>query len=160
MPNPLVGIVMGSKSDQPIMQKAADVLTELGVPWEMRVLSAHRTPDETLEWARTAESRGLKVLIAGAGMAAALPGVVAATSLLPVLGVPMRSETLLGLDALLSMVQMPGGIPVGTLAIGPAGATNAGVLAAQILALSDADLGVRIKAWRDKRAQQVLADQP
>lgn len=157
MEQPLVGIVMGSWSDLPVMERAASTLADLGVPHEVKVLSAHRTPEETLAYARTAEERGLKVLIAGAGMAAALPGVLASSTLLPVLGVPMRSDTLLGLDALLSMVQMPGGIPVGTLAIGGAGATNAALLAAEILALSDVTLRERLAAHRAAQAAKVLA---
>jgi len=160
MEHPLVGIVMGSKSDLPVMERAASTLADLGVPHEVRVLSAHRTPEETLHYARTAEERGLKVLIAGAGMAAALPGVLASSTLLPVLGVPMRSDTLLGLDALLSIVQMPGGIPVGTLAIGGAGATNAALLAAEILALNDGALRERLSAHRAAQAAKVLASQP
>lgn len=160
MDQPLVGIVMGSRSDLPVMQRASDILTELGVPNEVKVLSAHRTPEETLAYARSAEERGLKVLIAGAGMAAALPGVLASSTLLPVLGVPMKSDTVGGLDALLSIVQMPGGIPVGTLAIGKAGATNAGLLAAHILALGDPQVRERIAAYRQRRAEAVLNSQP
>ncbi|MBW1877505.1 MAG: 5-(carboxyamino)imidazole ribonucleotide mutase [Deltaproteobacteria bacterium] len=160
MEHPLVGIVMGSTSDLPVMKRTANTLADLGVPHEVKVLSAHRTPEETLAYARTAEERGLKVLIAGAGMAAALPGVLASSTLLPVLGVPMRSDTLLGLDALLSIVQMPGGVPVGTLAIGGAGATNAAVLAAEILSLGDTALRERLKAYRAAQAAKVLASQP
>src|SRR5579884_3256595 len=134
---PLVGIVMGSKSDWDTMRHAAEMLTEFGVPHETRIVSAHRTPQWMVEYASTAESRGLQVIIAGAGGAAHLPGMVAANTLLPVLGVPVESAALKGMDSLLSIVQMPGGIPVGTLAIGRAGATNAGLLAAAILALND-----------------------
>ncbi len=154
MDAPLVGIVMGSKSDEPVMRRAADVLEALEVPWEMRVSSAHRMPDATLEYARTAQERGLKVLIAGAGMAAALPGVVAAVTPLPVLGVPMKGSAFLGLDALLSIVQMPRGVPVGTLAVGEAGATNAGLLAARILALGDPELARRLERHRKELAGQ------
>jgi len=154
---PLVGIVMGSKSDWAVMQKASLMLGELGVPHECRVLSAHRTPDATLEWAQSAQGRGLKVLIAAAGGAAHLAGVVAAKTLLPVLGVPMESKVN-GLDSLLSMVQMPRGIPVGTLAIGEAGAVNAALFAAAILALEDPTLRDRIAAYRKARADEVLRE--
>ena len=156
MPNPLVGIVMGSKSDWEVMKLVADTLDALGVPYEKRVLSAHRTPDQTLEWASTAEARGLKVIIAGAGGAAHLAGVCAGKTLLPVLGVPMQTKSLGGLDSLLSIVQMPGGVPVGTLAIGSAGATNAALLATQILALSDPALRERFKQYREAAAKKVL----
>lgn len=155
-PVPLVGIVMGSQSDWPTMQATADTLQGLGIPYEARVLSAHRTPDETADWAATARERGLRVLIAAAGGAAALPGAVAAKTTLPVIGVPMEGWALKGLDALLSMVQMPPGIPVGTVAIGKPGATNAALLAASILAVTDDDVGRALDAYRAKRAQQVL----
>lgn len=155
-PVPLVGIVMGSQSDWPTMQATADTLHGLGIPYEARVLSAHRTPDETAEWAGTARERGIRVLIAAAGGAAALPGAVAAKTTLPVIGVPMEGWALKGLDALLSMVQMPPGIPVGTVAIGKPGATNAALLAASILAVTDADVAQALDAYRAKRAQQIL----
>ncbi len=153
---PLVGIVMGSKSDWETMKHAAETLDRLEVKYEKRVLSAHRTPDQTIEWAAGAEARGIKVIIAGAGGAAHLGGVCAAKTLLPVLGVPIESKALHGLDSLLSIVQMPGGIPVGTLAIGTAGATNAALLAVQILALSDPKLRARFKAFREEQARKVL----
>ena len=145
---PDVGIIMGSQSDWPVMQAAAAILTALGVPHEVRIVSAHRTPERLYEYARGAKGRGLKVIIAGAGGAAHLPGMAAALTLLPVLGVPMQTKALSGQDSLLSIVQMPAGVPVGTLAIGEAGATNAGLLAAQILALNDAGLATRLDAWR------------
>jgi 5-(carboxyamino)imidazole ribonucleotide mutase len=152
--HPHVGIIMGSTSDWPTMQHAADVLAELQVPCEVKVVSAHRTPDRLYEYARTAKARGLKVIIAGAGGAAHLPGMTAAMTTLPVLGVPVLSSALSGQDSLLSIVQMPAGIPVGTLAIGTAGATNAGLLAAQILALTDDALAARLEA---RRARQTAA---
>jgi 5-(carboxyamino)imidazole ribonucleotide mutase len=155
-PRPLVGILMGSKSDWETMRHAAETLTRLQVPHEARVLSAHRTPDQTLEYASTAEARGLKVIIAGAGGAAHLAGVLAAKTLLPVLGVPMESRSLRGLDSLLSTVQMPAGIPVGTLAIGEPGAANAALFAAAILANSDPALRDRLRAYREERARAVL----
>jgi 5-(carboxyamino)imidazole ribonucleotide mutase len=155
--NPLVGIVMGSRNDWDVMVEAKKILDELGVPCEARVLSAHRTPDETLAWAEGAAARGLRVLIGGAGGAAHLCGVLAAKSTLPVLGVPIDSSALQGLDALLAIVQMPKGVPVGTLAIGKAGAANAALLAAQILALSDPELATRLAAWREARKRDVLA---
>jgi 5-(carboxyamino)imidazole ribonucleotide mutase len=145
---PLVGIVMGSKSDWETMKNAADTLKELGISCEAKALSAHRNPAHVHEWASGAEARGMKVIIAAAGMAAALPGVVAAVSQLPVLGVPMETRVMGGIDSLLSMAQMPGGIPVGTLAIGKAGAKNAALLAAAILALSDEGIHARLKAFR------------
>jgi len=147
---------MGSPSDLPVMQRAADTLTQLGIAHEVKIMSAHRTPEITLQYASTAAERGLKVLIAGAGMAAALPGVIAAKTLLPVLGVPMAGHAFGGMDALLSIVQMPTGIPVGTLAVGEAGATNAALLAAQILALSDPALTERLAAYRAERARPVI----
>lgn len=155
--SPQVGIVMGSKNDWGVMSEAANVCRDLGIPYEARVLSAHRTPDEALAWAAGAAERGLRVLIAGAGGAAHLPGVLAAKTLLPVLGVPIDSSALQGMDALLAIVQMPKGIPVGTLAVGKAGAANAALLAAEILALEDAGLRERLAAWRDARRREVLS---
>jgi 5-(carboxyamino)imidazole ribonucleotide mutase len=152
---PLVAIVMGSKNDWTVLETAAKQLEELQIPWEARVLSAHRTPDETIAYGRDAEGRGIEVLIAGAGMAAALPGVLAAVSTLPVLGVPIDAS-LSGLDALLSIVQMPKGVPVGTLAIGKAGAGNAALLAAAILGNSRPEIRTRIKAFREQRKAEVL----
>ena len=151
----LVGIIMGSQSDWDTMKHAADMLRKLEVPHEAKVMSAHRTLDLVLDYATTAESRGLKVIIAGAGGAAHLAGVVASKTTLPILGVPIQSKALQGLDSLLSIVQMPGGIPVGTLAIGNAGATNAALLAAAILALSDPTLARRLKEYREEMAQKV-----
>jgi len=154
---PRIGIVMGSRNDWEVMSEARKVCDELGIPCEARVLSAHRTPDEALAWAAGAAGRGLRVLIAGAGGAAHLPGVLAAKTLLPVLGVPIDSSALQGLDALLAIVQMPKGVPVGTLAVGKAGAANAALLAAEILALGDAELRARLAAWREARRREVLA---
>lgn len=151
MPQPLVAIIMGSQSDWPTMQHAVDTLDRLGVPHETLIVSAHRTPDRLAEFARNARTRGLHVIIAGAGGAAHLPGMCAAWTTLPVLGVPVRSEALSGMDSLLSIVQMPGGVPVGTLAIGRAGAINAGLLAASILSLADNALATRLDDY--KRAQ-------
>ena len=148
---PLVGIIMGSQSDWATMRHAAELLEHLGVPHERRIVSAHRTPDRMVEYAKSAKGRGLKVIVAGAGGAAHLPGMVAAMTPLPVLGVPIESKALSGLDSLLSIVQMPGGIPVGTLAIGVPGAKNAGLLAASIVALQDAAVAEKLEAWR--RAQ-------
>jgi 5-(carboxyamino)imidazole ribonucleotide mutase len=156
--SPLVGIIMGSRSDWPRLQPASETLAGLGVPHECRIVSAHRTPDFLFEYASSARRRGIKVLIAGAGGAAHLPGMTAAKTLLPVLGVPMSASALNGMDALLSIVQMPRGIPVGTLAIGEPGAVNAALLAAQILALSDDRLLSRLETYRRERAQQVLED--
>ena len=150
-----VGIIMGSQSDWATMKAAADILTELGVSFESRIVSAHRTTDRLYDYAKTAKQRGLKVVIAGAGGAAHLPGMVAAMTSLPVLGVPVQSKALSGQDSLLSIVQMPAGVPVGTLAIGEAGATNAALLAAAILATSDDALSTRLEAWRDARSQAV-----
>lgn len=150
-----VAIVMGSQSDWPTMQKAADVLEELGVDSDVRIVSAHRTPDRMADFARGAADQGLKVIIAGAGGAAHLPGMIAAMTHLPVLGVPIQSKALSGMDSLLSIVQMPAGVPTGTLAIGEAGATNAGLLAASILATNDPDLTERLKAWRAARSDAV-----
>jgi 5-(carboxyamino)imidazole ribonucleotide mutase len=148
MDTPLVGIIMGSTSDLETMRAAATTLQELAVPFEIRVVSAHRTPDLMFRYAAAAESRGLRVIIAGAGGAAHLPGMVAAKTRLPVIGVPVESHALKGLDSLLSIVQMPAGIPVGTLAIGRAGAVNAALLAAGILALADPPLATRLDAYR------------
>jgi 5-(carboxyamino)imidazole ribonucleotide mutase len=152
---PLVGIVMGSRSDWPTMREASEILRQLGVPHETRVVSAHRTPDRLAAYAREARGRGLKVIIAGAGGAAHLPGMLAAQTALPVLGVPVRSAALSGLDSLLSIVQMPRGVPVGTLAIGEAGAANAGLFAASILAAHDHDLSDRLDDWRRKQTESV-----
>lgn len=155
---PAVGIIMGSQSDWPTMRRAAEALERLGVPFETRIVSAHRTPDRLFAYARSAKDRGLKVIIAGAGGAAHLPGMVASLTPLPVLGVPIESRALKGQDSLYSIVQMPGGIPVGTLAIGEAGATNAGLLAAQILALSDPALAARVAAYREQQTASVGED--
>jgi 5-(carboxyamino)imidazole ribonucleotide mutase len=152
---PLVGIIMGSTSDWETMRHAAEVLEQLGVAHECRVVSAHRTPDRMYDYAKAAAGRGLKVIVAGAGGAAHLPGMVAALTTLPVLGVPVESHALRGQDSLLSIVQMPAGIPVGTLAIGKAGATNAGLLAAAILATADTALAGRLAAWRAARTDAV-----
>ncbi len=153
--SPLVGIIMGSRSDWETMRHAAETLAQLGVPHETRVVSAHRTPDRLADYAKSARDRGLRVLIAGAGGAAHLPGMAAAMTPLPVLGVPVESHALKGMDSLLSIVQMPGGVPVGTLAIGRAGAINAGLLAAAILALSDPALARRLDAWRAAQTASV-----
>ena len=153
---PLVGIVMGSASDWDVMQRTTSTLADFGVAYEARVLSAHRTPDETAEWARTAEQRGLRILIAAAGGAAHLAGVVAAHSLLPVLGVPMQAWSLDGLDSLLAIAQMPRGIPVATLAIGSAGATNAALLAVEILALGNPELRQQLAEFRASQARDIL----
>jgi 5-(carboxyamino)imidazole ribonucleotide mutase len=155
----LVGIVMGSQSDWPTMRRAAAMLDELGVPYEARIVSAHRTPDRMAAYAKAARGRGIKVIVAGAGGAAHLPGMIAAMTPLPVLGVPVQSKALQGLDSLYSIAQMPAGIAVGTLAIGDAGAANAGLLAAQILALGDAALAGRIDAFRASQTAAV-ADCP
>lgn len=155
---PLVGIIMGSKSDWETMKAAADVLRSYGVAYEAEVVSAHRTPDKLMRYAASAEARGLKVLIAGAGGAAHLPGMAAAKTTLPVLGVPVASKILKGLDSLLSIAQMPRGVAVGTLAIGSAGAANAGHLAAQILALGDPALARRVRAFRALQTEKVLKD--
>ena len=153
---PLVGVVMGSKSDYEVLSAAVEILEELGIPHEARVVSAHRTPDWLFEYADTAKSRGLRVIIAGAGGAAHLPGMLAAKTLVPVLGVPVAATQLNGMDSLLSIVQMPKGVPVGTLAIGKPGAANAALLAAEILATHDAELYERLAAWRAARTQEVL----
>lgn len=155
---PLVGIIMGSRSDWETMSHAAETLSALGVPHECRVVSAHRTPERLYEYAKSAAGRGLKVIIAGAGGAAHLPGMTAAMTRLPVLGVPVESKALKGMDSLLSIVQMPGGIPVGTLAIGKPGAINAGLLAAAILANEDEALADRLEAWRAKQTADVAAE--
>ncbi len=154
---PLVGIVMGSKSDWETMRHAADTLDALGVDYETRVVSAHRTPDLLFEYAASAEERGLEVIVAGAGGAAHLPGMTAAKTALPVLGVPVESKALSGLDSLLSIVQMPAGVPVGTLAIGRAGAVNAALLAAAIVARGRPELAERLGAWRRDQTESVLA---
>ena len=152
---PAVGIIMGSKSDWETMKITRDMLQELEIASEAKALSAHRNPAQVHEWASTAESRGIKVVIAAAGMAAALPGVVAAITSLPVLGCPMETRVMGGMDSMLSMAQMPGGIPVGTLAVGKAGAKNAALLAAAILALSDSSIRERLKAFRTNQNQTV-----
>ena len=156
---PAVAVIMGSQSDWATMRHAADALDALGIAHEMRIISAHRTPDRLRDYATTARDRGLRVIIAGAGGAAHLPGMCAAWTALPVLGVPVESAALKGMDSLLSIVQMPGGVPVGTLAIGPAGASNAGLLAAAILALSDPAVAKRLDAYRAARTAAV-AEQP
>ncbi len=155
---PLVGVIMGSKSDWETMRHACEVLETFGVPYERRVVSAHRTPAWMAEYATTAQSRGLKVVIAGAGGAAHLPGMVASQTTLPVLGVPVQSRALSGLDSLLSIVQMPGGIPVATLAIGDAGAKNAGLLAVRILACSDPVLSRKMADFHDEQTRKVMED--
>jgi 5-(carboxyamino)imidazole ribonucleotide mutase len=154
---PLVGLIMGSRSDWETMRHAAETLEALEIPFEQRVVSAHRTPDLLMEYAAGAEERGLRVLIAGAGGAAHLPGMAAAKTMLPVLGVPVESKALSGMDSLLSIVQMPAGVPVGTLAIGRAGAVNAALLAASILAGSDAGLAARLRVWRERQTSEVLS---
>lgn len=154
---PRVGVIMGSVSDWETMRHAVDVLQQFGVSHEARVVSAHRTPEQMAEYARAAVGSGLQVIIAGAGGAAHLPGMVAAQTILPVLGVPVESRMLRGVDSLLSIVQMPGGVPVGTLAIGSAGARNAGLMAVSILALNDAALRERLEAFRRKQTEDVLA---
>ncbi len=159
MAEPLVGVIMGSRSDWPTMRHAAEILEALGVPYEAKVVSAHRTPDRMFAYAEAAAGRGLRVIIAGAGGAAHLPGMTAAKTRLPVLGVPVQSRALSGQDSLLSIVQMPKGIPVGTLAIGEAGAANAGLLAAAILATTDPALAGRLDAWR-KAQTDAVAETP
>ena len=153
---PLVGVVMGSKSDYEIMSAAVEILRALDIPHEVRIVSAHRTPDLLFQYAETARDRGLRAIIAGAGGAAHLPGMLAAKTLVPVLGVPVPATQLSGLDSLLSIVQMPKGVPVGTLAIGKAGAANAALLAAEILASTDDALFQRLTSWRAARTQEVL----
>ncbi|GIQ70414.1 N5-carboxyaminoimidazole ribonucleotide mutase [Xylanibacillus composti] len=152
----MVGVIMGSKSDWETMKHACDILDELGVPYEKKVVSAHRTPDLMFDYAESAVERGLKVIVAGAGGAAHLPGMVAAKTALPVIGVPVQSKALNGLDSLLSIVQMPGGIPVATVAIGKAGATNAGLLAAQIIGAFDEQVRLKAEARRERIKQEVL----
>ena len=153
--SPLVGIIMGSQSDWPIMQSASDILGELGVSTEVRIVSAHRTPHRLTEYATSAKARGLQVIIAGAGGAAHLPGMAAAMTELPVLGVPVESKALSGMDSLLSIVQMPRGVPVGTLAIGQAGAVNAGLMAASIVALQDEAVATALRAYREAQTARV-----
>jgi 5-(carboxyamino)imidazole ribonucleotide mutase len=155
-----VAIVMGSASDWPTMRCAAEVLDDLGVGYDALIVSAHRTPDRLVRFATGAEDQGYAVVIAGAGGAAHLPGMVASMTTLPVLGVPVQSKALSGMDSLLSIAQMPGGVPVGTLAIGEAGAKNAGLMAASILALADRDLSMRLKSWRQKQTDDVLEAPP
>ena len=157
--SPLVGMIMGSQSDWETMQPGAEILEQLGVPHEVRIVSAHRTPDRLADYCTTARQRGLKVIIAGAGGAAHLPGMAAAMTSLPVLGVPVQSKALNGLDSLLSIVQMPGGVPVGTLAIGRSGAKNAGLMAAAILALMDRRIADALDAWRAAQTAAV-AEEP
>jgi 5-(carboxyamino)imidazole ribonucleotide mutase len=158
MAQPLVGIIMGSQSDWDTLRHAADTLTALAVPFETRIVSAHRTPDRMADYAKTARDRGLRVIIAGAGGAAHLPGMTAAMTTLPVLGVPVQSHALNGMDSLLSIVQMPGGIPVGTLAIGKAGAINAALLAASILGLSDPAIATALDDWRTRQTEAVAIE--
>lgn len=154
---PLVGVVMGSRSDLPTMRAAAEILQQFDVPFEAEVVSAHRTPDRLVEYAKGARGRGLKVIIAGAGGAAHLPGMLAASTTLPVFGVPVQSRALSGLDSLLSIVQMPGGVPVGTLAIGASGAKNAALLAVRVLALSDEGLAEKLADYHAKQSATVAA---
>ncbi|MDT8368500.1 MAG: 5-(carboxyamino)imidazole ribonucleotide mutase [Longimicrobiales bacterium] len=158
MSEPLVGVVMGSRSDWETMKHAVDLLETLEIPHEVRVVSAHRTPDLLFEYAESAASRGLEVIVAGAGGAAHLPGMLASKTVVPVLGVPVKSRALNGLDSLLSIVQMPAGVPVGTLAIGAAGAGNAALLAAQILGTHHPEVREAVEAWRARRTEGVLAD--
>jgi 5-(carboxyamino)imidazole ribonucleotide mutase len=158
MSTPLVGVIMGSRSDWETMKESVEVLAALGIAHEVRVVSAHRTPDLLFEYASSAEERGIRVIIAGAGGAAHLPGMTASKTLLPVLGVPVQSRTLQGVDSLLSIVQMPAGVPVGTLAIGAAGAVTAALLAAQILGGSDLRIKKAVRAWRAVRTDAVLSD--
>nr|WP_241765135.1 5-(carboxyamino)imidazole ribonucleotide mutase [Hyphomonas beringensis] len=153
--SPKVGIIMGSQSDWPVMQAASQILADLGVAHETRIVSAHRTPDRLVEYAKSAKGRGLKVIIAGAGGAAHLPGMTASMTPLPVLGVPVQSKALSGMDSLLSIVQMPRGVPVGTLAIGEAGAMNAGLMAASIVALDDETVADKLDAFRQKQTDSV-----
>lgn len=156
--SPLVGVIMGSRSDWDTMRQAADVLEAFGVPFEARVVSAHRTPELMREYANAAESRGLQVIIAGAGGAAHLPGMVASQTLVPVIGVPVQSRALSGLDSLLSIVQMPGGVPVATMAIGAAGARNAGLFAVEMLAVSRPALRERLRTFRAEQEQRVRSE--
>lgn len=157
--SPRVAVIMGSKSDWDTMRKASEMLDQFGVAHECRVVSAHRTPDLLFEFAEQAEARGIQVIIAGAGGAAHLPGMAAAKTTLPVLGVPVKSRALSGVDSMLSIVQMPKGVPVGTLAIGDAGAANAGLLAAQILALHDKELSEKLKAYRESERRRVMGEE-
>lgn len=159
MASPVVGVIMGSKSDYEYLAPACELLGELAVPYEARIVSAHRTPDWMFEYAGTAESRGLLAIIAAAGGAAHLPGMVAAKTLVPVLGVPVPATMLAGVDALLSIVQMPGGVPVGTLAIGKPGAINAAILAAEIVAIRHPEVRERLRDWRRRREQDVLTQE-
>lgn len=159
MADPIIGIIMGSRSDWDTMRHAADVLEALEIPFETRIVSAHRTPDRLYAYAKEAKGRGLKVIIAGAGGAAHLPGMTASMTILPVFGVPVESSALSGMDSLLSIAQMPGGVPVGTLAIGTAGARNAGLLAASVVATSDDAVAGRLEAWRAAQTDAV-ADSP
>lgn len=152
---PSIAVIMGSQSDWPTMKHACDILDTLDIPYESKIISAHRTPDRMADFAKTAQQRGLKVIIAGAGGAAHLPGMVASMTVLPVLGVPVKSKALKGMDSLLSIAQMPGGIPVGTLAIGDSGAKNAALLAAAILGTSDTDLQNRLSVWREQQSDAV-----
>ena len=152
---PVVGIIMGSQSDWPTMRHAAEICDTLAVAYEKRIVSAHRTPDRMINYAKEAAGRGIQVIVAGAGGAAHLPGMVASMTMLPVLGVPIESRTMKGIDSLYSIVQMPAGVPVGTLAIGQAGAANAGLMAASILALGDNDLAERLAQWRAERTAAV-----
>jgi 5-(carboxyamino)imidazole ribonucleotide mutase len=158
MAAPLVGVIMGSRSDWETMRHAVETLDAVGVPHEVRVVSAHRTPDLLFEYAASAEGRGIQVIIAGAGGAAHLPGMAASKTVLPVLGVPIESKALKGMDSLLSIVQMPGGIPVGTLAIGAPGAVNAGLLAASIVGATRPEVREALRRWRDERTRAVLED--
>lgn len=155
---PIVGIIMGSQSDWDVMRHAAEILEALGIPHEVRIVSAHRTPKRLYEYAETARGRGLKVIIAGAGGAAHLPGMCAAMTPLPVFGVPVQSKALKGMDSLLSIAQMPGGIPVGTLAIGKPGAINAGLLAGAVIALNDEKVAQALDDWRDRQTQAVALE--
>ena len=159
MSSPLVGIIMGSSSDWPTMQNAAQILEDFGVPYEKQVVSAHRTPQLLYDYATSAESRGLKCIIAGAGGAAHLPGMAASMTTLPVLGVPVQSRALSGMDSLYSIVQMPGGIPVATFAIGNAGATNAGLFAIAMLANENPELAAKLKAFRERQTAKVMESQ-
>lgn len=152
---PVVGVIMGSQSDWPTMRHTAELLAELGVAHEVRIVSAHRTPERLYTYAKTAAGRGLKVVIAGAGGAAHLPGMAASMTILPVLGVPIESKSLKGLDSLLSIVQMPGGVPVGTLAVGKSGAVNAGLMAASIIALEDKKVAAAVRKWRHAQTASV-----
>jgi 5-(carboxyamino)imidazole ribonucleotide mutase len=156
---PLVGVVMGSKSDYEVLKPAVDLLKEFSIPYEVRVVSAHRTPDWLFSYAEQAETRGLRVIIAGAGGAAHLPGMLAAKTLVPVLGVPVPATMLNGIDSLLSIVQMPKGVPVATLAIGKPGAANAALFTAQMLAVTDHKLRDKLRVWRDSRKEEVLAEE-